>query len=196
LSITTATELKTALTNWSKRSDLSTRYDEFIALFEARANRFLRTKGMENAMTTTALTDGAVTNPTGFIAWKELRYDGSPAYTLQPRPIEWIRNQEDLATAPLYFAVSGTETVCWPQTGSVKGTYYKSLDSLASNSSNWLLASHPDAYLFGCLEEIGLYTQHELTGMWAQRAQALLEQIQSTDNANAIGGGPLTVRAR
>jgi hypothetical protein len=197
LSITTAAELKTALAGWSHRSDLTARLDDFITLFESRINRSLRIRGMEASMTSTALTDGAIDNPDNFLAWKELRYDGLPTHTLSPKPIEWIRNQNDLADRPAYFAVSDTQTVCWPQSGSVKGTYYRSLPSLTSEASNWLLTSHPDLYLFGCLEELSLYVRDmEAVQVWGQKAAFLMDQLQSSDNANAINGGPLTARAR
>lgn len=197
MSISTATELKTALENWSKRPDLSTRLDEFIALFEAKANRVLRVNAMETAMSSTALTDGAITNPTGFMAWKELRYDGSLSWTLEPRPLEWIRAQPDLATFPIYFAVANTQTICWPQSGNVEGTYYKAIPSLTANSANWLLTSHPDLYLSGCLEQLFEYTNNQARlGMYAAKTSFLLEQLQGSDNANRLNGGPLTARPR
>lgn len=197
MSITTATELKTALANWSKRSDLTSRLDEFIALAEARINRDLRVSAMEASMTSTALSSGAVTNPTGFLAWKELRYDGSPVYTLEPRPIEWVIGQPDEASSPIYFAVTGTQTVCWPQSGSVKGTYYKALDSLTSNSSNAILTSHPDLYLFAGLEQIAVYLMDDAAEQrWGARATAIVQQINSADAGNRINGGPLVARAR
>lgn len=197
MSITTATELKTALTNWGKRTDLSTRYDEFIALVESRFNRALRVKSMEASMASTALSSGAISNPSNFLAWKELRYDGDPTYTLQPKSLEWVRNHDDLADRPLYFAVTDTQTVCWPQSGNVLGTYYRSIPSLTSNSANWILTSHPDLYLFACLEELAIYTRDmELMQIAGQRAAALMDQLQNSDNANAISGGPLTARAR
>lgn len=197
MSISTATELKTALANWAKRDDLSDRMDEFIVLAEAGINRSLRVRAMEASLASTALTDGAVTLPSDFLAFKELRYDGSPSYTLSPRPLEWIRAQSDLADWPIYFAVTGLEVVCWPQSGSVKGTYYKAIPSLASNSSNWLLTQAPDLYLFAGLTEIAVYSMDEGRAvMWRQRARALIDEIQSSDNANQLNGGPLTVRAR
>ena len=41
MAISTYSELKTALTNWSKRTDLSTVLGDFIALAEARIQRSL-----------------------------------------------------------------------------------------------------------------------------------------------------------
>lgn len=197
MSITTATELKTALANWSKRSDLTARLDEVIALAESRLNRELRTTGMEATMTSTALASGAISNPSNFLAWKELRYDGSPSYTLEPATQEWIRNQADLASAPLRFAVTGSQTICWPQTGSVKGTYYRSLPSLTANAANWLLTSHPDVYLFACLEQVGVFTWDDAAEQkWGGRAGALIQSLNNSDIGNQLNGGPLTARAR
>lgn len=197
MAITTAAELKTALSNWLHRDNLGARLDEFIALAEARFNRQLRVRGMEASLASTALIDGAISLPTAFLAFKELRYDGDPSYTLEPRPLEWLRDQAASADRPGYFAVTNTQVICWPTSGSIKGTYYRSLPSLVSNTDNWLLTSHPDLYLFACLEEAAIYTRDEKLGMMAMtRAQALLDQLQGSDNANALNGGPLTVRAR
>jgi hypothetical protein len=197
MAISTSTELRTALVNWLNRPDLAARCSDIIALVEARLNRTLRVRAMEATLASTALTDGAVTLPDGFLAFKELRYDSAEGYTLEPRPLEWIRSQPTQATAPLYFAVSGSEVLCWPTSGSVTGTYYTAIPSLNDNESNWLLTSHPDLYLFACLAEAGMYVRDAaLMQSAGARAQALLEEVQGADNANAIGGGPLTVRAR
>lgn len=198
MSISTATELKAALANWSHKTNLTARLDEFIALFEARVNRNLRVRDMEQALVSTALDAvGAVANPTGFLAWKELRYDGSPSRALEPRALQWLAGKPADTSQPLYFAVKDAQTVCWPTSGSVAGTYYQAIPSLTGTASNWLLTSNPDAYLFGCLEEVAYYTRDtEAAQLWGTRAQALLDQIQSSDNANALNGGPLQTRAR
>lgn len=197
MAITTATELRTALEGWLYRTDVTARLDEFIALFEARFNRDVRVRGMEASMASTALVSGAVANPTAFLAWKELRCDTDHDYTLEPRPLEWIRNQADYAASPLYFAVMDAQTVCYPTSGSVLGTYYRFLPSLTSNSTNWLLTAHPDLYLMGSLEEAAIYTRDEtLMAMASRRAASILESLKASDTANALNGGPLTARAR
>lgn len=186
-----------ALASFSSRSDLSSTFPTFVRLFEARCNRELRVMAMEATLDSTELADGAVNLPSGFRAFKELRYDGDPTYTLQPRPLEWVRNQASLADKPLYFAVTDSQVVCWPTSGSVKGTYYEEIPPLASYDTNWLLAAHPDAYLFGVLEEIALFVRDTKLGEWAgTRARIILDAIKGSDAANAISGGPLTARAR
>lgn len=198
MAITTATELKSAIANWAHRDDLADRLDEFIAIVEARLNRNLRVRAMEATLGSTALVDGALTLPADdFLAFKELRYDGSPSYTLEPRPIEWIRNQPVDANQPRYYAVANTQVVCWPTAGSIKGTYYQRLPSLTANASNWLLTAYPDLYLYACLEEAYIYALDiETASVWAKKSQAILDQVQSSDNANALSGGPLQIRLR
>lgn len=191
------TALLAAIALWSNRTDLTAVLPTCVRLFEARCNRQLRVSAMEAPLTSTALADGAVALPTGFLAFKELRYDGSPSYTLEPRPLEWVRNQSAAADRPGYFAITDTQVVCWPTSGSIVGTYYEEIPSLAVNSTNWLLVDHPDAYLFGALEEVGLFIRDKSLVEYAgSRVSALLEQIKGADIGNQLNGGPLTVRAR
>lgn len=58
MSLLTYADLKTQLTNWLARSDLTSFYDDWVTLFEAAANRRLRVRQME---ATAILTP---TNPT------------------------------------------------------------------------------------------------------------------------------------
>ena len=197
MAITTATELKTALGNWLNRTDLGARLDEFIVLAESRLNRQLRVRGMEASMLSTALVAGATALPVSFLAFKELRGDYVGGYTLEPRPLEWIRNQGAAGGFPGYYAVTNTQVLCYPGDGSVMGTYYQALPSLSSNAVNWLLSAHPDLYLMACLEEAAVYTRNEKLGVMAgTRAQGVIDSLQSSDNANAVSGGPLVVRVR
>lgn len=200
MSLQTYSDLQAAVASWLHRTgdtDLTAIIPDFIRLAEARFNRTLRTRSMLADLASTPLVSGAATLPTDFLAFKELRYDGSPSYTLEPRPLEWVRNQPADASQPNYFAVTGTQVVCWPTAGSIKGTYYQSIPALASNSTNWLLTAHPDLYLFAALVEAVLFTQDDSrVQMWGEKASALIETVQGQDNANTINGGPLTVRVR
>jgi hypothetical protein len=195
VSISTASELQSAVANWSNRTDLADRFGEFVALFEAKANRRLRVRAMEAAFDSVALVSGAATLPASFLAFKELRYDGSPSWALEPRPLQWVRDQSDQATPARYYAVTDTQVVCWPQDGSVKGTYYKQIPSLTANSTNWLLTTHPGVYLFGCLEQVAFYLRdQQMLQNASTQLETLLDQVQGADNANALNGGPLQVR--
>lgn len=197
MSLTTTTELKAALASWANRTDLTSQLDDCITLFESDFNRNVRVSSMEASMVSTPLVSGAATLPTAFLAFKEVRFGGDTNYTLQPKSLEWIRSQEASTGKAKYFAVSDTQIVCWPTTGPVIGTYYRSLPTLTGTSSNWLLASHPDIYLAGCLAELFMFTQDDQrTAMWRQRATSAVDALQRSDDKDLFDGGILAVRAR
>lgn len=196
----TYSDLQQTVINWTHRegdSAFAARIPDFIRLAEARFNRSLRTSAQTTPFDLTALVSGSAPLPAGFLAFKELRSVGATSYTLEPRPLEWISNQPASATAPQYYAIAGGEVLCWPGSGSIQGTYYAEIPALAAYDTNWLLASHPDLYLFATLTEAALFIQaDDRIPLWADRAAKLLEAVQSQDNANALNGGPLQVRAR
>lgn len=200
MTIATYTELRSAVASYMHRESdagFTALVPDFIRLFEARANRLLRVRAMETTLAETALVAGAVTLPSGFLAFEELRGVADPSYTLEPKPLEWIRAQSSNSGKPLYFALTGNTALCWPTAGSVTGTYYAEIPPLASNATNWLLTSHPDVYLFGALEEAAIYTQD--TGsmqLWANKTASLMDHLTSADIGNQLNGGPLTARAR
>lgn len=201
MAISTFAELSTAVASWAHRSDdtaFAAMVPDFIKLAEARFNRTLRTTDMETELASTALTDGAAPLPSGFLAFKELRFDGSVTYTLQQKALEFIRGQNNESSGDaLYFAVTGSEVVCWPPTGPIAGTYYSEIPNLEDNSSNWLLTSHPDLYLFAVLTEAALFVQDDSRiPLWAEKASSLLDAVQRSDDKNQFDGGVLAVRAR
>lgn len=201
MTISTYAQLQTAVASWTHRTGDTTFTDmvpDFIKLAEVRFNRILRTTDMEETLASTALVDGAASLPAGFLAFKELRYVGDVNYTLQPKPIEWIRAQaSNTGDGAQYFAVTGSQVVCWPEAGSIRGTYYEEIPDLATNSTNWLLTAHPDLYLFATLVEAALFIQDDSRiPLWAEKASALLDAVQRTDDRNQFDGGILACRAR
>lgn len=198
MALSNYTELQASIGTWMNRSDLSAIIPDFVRLFEARANRELRVTDMEEALSSTPLVSGGASLPTGFLAFKELRFDGTPNYTLQPKSLEWIRGQIANSTSTAqYFAVTKSTVQCWPETGPIKGTYYKEIPALASNSTNWLLTSYPDLYLFGSLVEAAIYLQDDASlAKFAPRVVALLDDVQKADDRNQFDGGILAVRAQ
>jgi len=72
MSITTYTELKTAVENWLDHTLFTARVPEFIALFEATANRRLRVQQQETqgpALIPSAV-NGSVPLPADYLAWR------------------------------------------------------------------------------------------------------------------------------
>lgn len=197
MSLANYTDLKASMADWLDRTDLTTQIVDFIRMAEARMNRLLRVRQMQATLAETALVSGAMTLPTGFLEFEELRAVTADPYTLQPKTIEWIRNKPADTGDPIYFAVTGTEVVCWPTGGSITGSYYQEIPALSANATNWLLTSHPDIYLFAALEEAAIFTQDDARmRLWASKAAGLMEHLQSDNQRATFGGGVLSVRAR
>lgn len=202
MSFSTADNFRTAVGGWINNSTEATtaRINDWISLVEAEFNRKVRVKGMEASLGSTALTSGAASLPAGFLAFKELRFDGTSDYTLLPKSLEWIRNQDDTDTGNArFYAITSTQVVCWPTTGPIKGTYYTSLTSLTglTSTTNWLLTAHPDYYLSAVLTEAFLFLEDDAkAGIWRDRAKAVLDAIERQDQRDDFEGGILQTRAR
>jgi hypothetical protein len=103
---------------------------------------------------------------------------GNPlAYTLWGNTVLWI--------GPLPNAVYDIELM-----------YQAGVPPLSDgNPTNWLLAKHGDAYLFGVLAEAELYIGHdERAPLWLQRREAAFASIEQADR-KARWGSPLQIRA-
>lgn len=201
MAISTYDDLRTAIISWSHRSgdsEFEALVPDFIRLAEARFNRVLRVSDMEEDFPSTTLTDGAASLPAGFLSFKELRFDAATRYTLEPKSLEWIRSQDNTSSAdPRAFAVTKDQVLVWPPTGPIIGTYYTEIPALADSSTNWLLDSSPELYLFAALTESALWLQDDSRiPLWADKASTLLDMVQRTDDRNLFDGGILTVVAR
>jgi len=71
--ITNYSELKTAVENWLDHTLFTTRVPDFIALFEATANRRLRMRQQETSATLTP-SSGAVALPADYLAWRRVTW--------------------------------------------------------------------------------------------------------------------------
>ena len=79
--------------------------------------------------------------------------------------------------------------------------YYKAVPALsASNTSNWLLASHPDIYLNGSLVQAEPFlwepTSQARLNVWKQRYEEGINQLFMQDQKKRWGAGPLIPRSQ
>jgi len=164
---------------------------------EATFNMKLRTRQMESAFAEVALIDGVAPLPADFNAFKGLWTTSSPITSLKVTTNEYIRSQNSNAAAPAYFALEGSNVLCYPTAGSVKGIYYQTIPALAVSSTNWLDDAHHDLYLFECLRQASIYAKNEQAAIaYGGMADKLLNTLISTDKAQSISGGPLSARNR
>ena len=191
MAITTYATLLTALDNWSDRTHTAARAAEWVSLFEAyfRRNGARVRRGMQRDTNATISTEYEPL-PDDFLSVVSFKINSSPVRSLKPVSMEWIdENYVDAQTGvPLFYAVTGTEVRFAPPPDA---TYtaemvYHTFDALSdSNTSNWLLASHPDIYLFGSLCESEMFYMNDpRAAIWkARRDEGIAELVRSEKRA-------------
>ena len=208
MALNTFSALKTSIANWLNRSDLTDEIaDDFIKLTEADFNAKLRIRQMEQIDTVTINAE-TVTVPTGFISVRSF-------YILQSSnkyPLEYITPHNMFETKGgsssgrprVYTIEADNETEQFrfgpsPDT-SYTGylSYYKAIAALSdSNTSNYILNTHPNIYLYGSL----YHAANFLGGMdpdqkqnWLQMYITSLERCENNDKQDSYGGAPVTQR--
>ena len=191
MSISTYAELQTAVSNWLKRSDLSSYAPDLIMLGEKWIFRHARTRDMETALSVT-ISSGTASVPADFVALKHARLSGSPYRGLRVRPAEWIYSQYPNRSAgevPSFIAIEGASFVFGPAPGdyTIVGTYYKRL-TVVSSSANALFTNNPDLYLFAALaESVAFLKDDARIPLWMARRDAILADVNKEANESRQG---------
>lgn len=165
MSFATYSALQTSIASWLEREDLTATIPDFISLAEARMNRDLRVNRMLTRATAT-ISDGFSAVPTDFLAPRSMRdSDNKLLAFVTPEQMATIK-EANTSGALTYYALVGTEFeyAPVPTDGEVVSlTYYAKIPALTdANTSNWVLASHADAYLRGALLEAALYLRNSV----------------------------------
>jgi hypothetical protein len=195
--ITSYATLQSAIAGELHRTDLTSKIPQWIQFAEARFNRKLRVRQQETAFASVALVAGTTALPADFAEFKALWADNDASKQLKVATTEFIRSRTTSADTPLYYAIEGSNIVCWPSSGNIQGVYYAKVPALASNPTNWLLDSSPDLYLYEALTYSAPYLKNDgrlLT--WRAEAERIHSELTSASRAASISGGPLSVRIR
>lgn len=152
MALTSYSGLSAAIGTWGTRTYSSDQTDEFILLAESKANRRLGADYRRDVSATVPFTSGSASLPTGFVRPISLVHATYGA--LKQRDIGVVRERRiwDASGIPDIFAVTASTLETGPSyTGDLTLDHEAKLTALsASNTSNWLLAQAPDAYLFLC----------------------------------------------
>lgn len=207
MAITTYATLQTATANWLDRTDLSARIPEFIELAEANFNRGVRSPDMIVKNDSFSLSSQYNTLPGDTLEIIRIVVDITPTITLEYlTPEEISEKRRDLGGTgkPYYFTVVGgssnqLEVLKSPdQTYNSSIVYYTRIPALTdSATTNWLLDSHPDIYLFGALVEAEPYLKNdERFPLWSARLEKALGGLRLQGQRELHGGSSLRMRAR
>jgi hypothetical protein len=204
MALTTYTELKTSIGDWLNRTDLTSAIADFISLAEAQIERQLRTRQMISRSNADINTEYAAL-PSDFLETKSFKLTSTNPVT--PLVFQTIDALDDLsrqysaASRPKYFGIVGGQIRLIPAPDATYTTeliYYAKLTKLsASVSSNFLLASSPDIYLYGSLLQAAPYLQDDARiPVWSSLYDRALTDVQTADDRGSTSGGAMAARAR
>ena len=151
----TYTGLQATLAEWLDDATLSASIPDFVKMAEARLNRVLNTWNMEAR--STAVTSGEyLALPADFDGLRSIFIVGSPNVPLIQMESGDMRRfySNAMAGKPQAYALSGGQIQFAPIPNavySIEIVYIRDLPPLATAGTNWLLANHPDCYLYGAL---------------------------------------------
>lgn len=210
MAISTYSELVSAISEYLAREQDSTlvaRIPDFITLAEAKFNRVLLHPLMERR--STALVDLTsdepefISLPTDFQSMRRVRLGsvtGKPRleFMAQSQLEDYRYSIDNVTGQPLYYTIMGSELELAATPNEEYGlemVYRAKLEALnGSNSSNWLLETAPDLYLYGSLLESVPYTaEDERVPLWSSAVSTVTEQINLHGARQSADSGPSTV---
>lgn len=217
MAIQTLSDLTSSVGAWLfGRTDLTAVIPDFIALFEAEANRTLFVRQMEARAVATI--DVTVPNvdflplPGDFQTMRRVRLlnatNGikSLRYMTGGQMDDRRDRTVDTPGEPDFFSLYGSVIEFFPrpaqnyQLEMVYRTNLPALGSIVSGvqvTSNWLLTMAPDAYLFGTLTQAAPYlSDDERIPTWSAGMQKAIKQLNDLSEEALYNAGPLVQRSR
>lgn len=201
--ITDYSSLKSAIADWSARSDIGMRIPMFIRMFESQFSRDNNLQQMYvKSAALTPDTDGAVTLPTDVANWDQFIWsNGGISGKLEIISPAWAASiDQTTGLVPRYCYIQNGKLYVSPNGPcDVTISYYQKLPNLSiSSPTNWLIDEAPEVYLWGSLVQVATFTQDaEGYSLWNGKYQEALESLTTTDSGRwsgaamrAVGVGP------
>jgi len=198
MSLSTYSEMKTSIANYLNRDDLTSIIPDFIALTENRLDRELRVRvNMVRAQTTTAANTAFYNLPSDLIELRNITYETSDtnSYALSYLSPESGSREYGAYTSgyPRAYTNLGKNIKVYPTpdaTYTLGINYYKKLIPLSDSvTSNDILSSFPDLYLFGsCLEGAVYLNDTEQTQRFLAIYQKAMDDVMAAEEAARYSG--------
>jgi hypothetical protein len=193
--------LITSVERWLNRTDLQNDVPDFIRLAEARFRRVLVMPDMETDIIVTPAATAAL--PVDFDSLRSFGIAGYPPLDLLPPsafgalPLDG--NGSPLTGRPEKFTITATGMRFWPvpdKAYAAAMTYRANLPALGpAVDSNWLLAKHPDAYLYATIIQAEAFGWNDdRLPMLKDALDEAISEIMQSGTRQRYGGGPLTMK--
>lgn len=197
--MTTYATLKSDISGWLLRDDLTSAIPSFIRLAEAAIKRDLRIRAMLKTSSLT-LTGQSTPLPSDFLEANRVVLDSTTDQAIAFMPAEALYSSDAYhdSGAPAFFTIEGANIVTAPDgTGeSLLLNYYRAFDALTDDAdTNWLLTNAYDVYLYGSLAHASPYIKEdERVGLWVQGYNSAVSALNKSDRRSTFAGSPLAVR--
>lgn len=198
MSITTFTELNSAIGDFLNRDDLTATIPSFISLAKADMDRKIR-HWRQEVRSVISLDGQYVDLPDDFLEVIRIHSTASETQQLELIPqwelLDRKRKSSNVAGEPTYYAITAGKLEVFPAPDEAYAAeiYYIGRVAALSDSvaDNWILTYHPDVYLYGALMHSSMYLKDDarLQG-WAALYQQGIDSInRDSDNAKFGGSG-------
>ena len=197
MSITSFSELKTAVADWMNRDDLSdARITDFIDIATNRIFHVLRIPAMEKFVAITVDSNGKIALPSDFLEAKDVLFNDKPLERIsltefysrgisQGQPIAFSRESEYLRLSPNPGNVAGMKMI-----------YYAEPPRLSSTvTTNEVFGIAPELYLYGALVAAGTYLGSPVEKMqiWSESFNDTMQRMTDHARQAEVSGSTNTV---
>ena len=203
MSISNFSELKSSIADFLNRDDLTSVIPTFIKLAEADMNRKMRHWRMERRATATLDTQYTAF-PSDFIEAIRLMLTGTTEFRLELITLSELmdkRAENNASGTPRFYVPIDGSFEVYPtpdQSYTLEILYYERIDALSdTNTTNWALTYHPDAYLYGSLTHSAPYLGEDARSqVWSQLYQNAISGTNMEDQQAKSSGSGHRMRIR
>jgi hypothetical protein len=187
MSITTYAQLKTAMTNWSGRSNLTSYLSDFVTLAESRLVDMMLLKDSESEESLTLTQNqNYVALPSGYISpiafWLIVDTERVPLHKVLPEQLPYYTD----ATQPEFWAIDGDNIRFDCPAGEAYSAKFRMMKTSALSDSvttNYLLERRPDIYLAAGMVEVYRFTRNAAEmDKWEAKLQQAVSSLKSSEN--------------
>lgn len=195
-------QIKSLVLSYADREDteVSDRIDNFILIVESITNRFLRMREASSRVTlVTSEQQEYYGLPDDFNGLRDIEIRDTLSSTKRTTLKYLSPEQQNNITEEncVYYTLIGNQLQIRPAQDNkiLEITYFQKVPNLATETSNWLSESYPDAYVFGLMVEISAFVKDSEAGtLWEARFKEVLNSIDNTNTRNNWSGTALEVR--
>ena len=187
MALSNYTDLKAAVAQWMRRSDLTAEIPDYITLAEKKIVKLLKIRGQETEVILTPNSgDSTVALPADYASPIALWNGQDDPRTKINQVLADALEYDDTPGIPDYWAIDGADIRfdCRVD-GAIPFAfrYVKTFELSNANPTNFILTEWPDVYLYGALTEGFLAVfDEQRAAVWQGKFQSAIEVARATGN--------------